>query len=148
MSLIYKKTILFSVAILSAVIINIVDSNSPFAGEYLTHEYNEDSIEIKSEDWYSQYFTGSSYMTTSEEPVLAFSACASNEDIALMLASAALSTHDQTKSLSSKEKLSNDGSYRVDIQSKTSSLELKYVVLRKEQVRSAPSQTCVLITQE
>lgn len=140
----YKTIIAFSAALIALV----TGSISSYANESLTSTHNADYIASDLESWYSKYFTGASYITKSEEPVLAFSACASNEDIAEMLASAALSTHNKTNIISSQEHLSNDSSYEIEIKSKTNALELNYVVLRKDQVRSAPPEICVLITQE
>ena len=139
------KTIVTFIATLIAVTAGTI---TPYAAETLTEHHDADEMVSDLHNWYSTYFTGSSYIAKSEVPVLAFSACASNEDIALMLASAALSTHDNITKISSHELLSDDSSYRREIKSKTSGLELKYVVLRIDQVRSAPPQICVLITQE
>lgn len=144
MRLNYKTLIAFS-----AVLIALATSSiTSFAEERQTVQHGTDYIDSELQSWYSDYFTGASYISKSGEPVLAFSACASKTNIALMLASAALSTHANTTSISSYERLAKDSSYEVEIKSRASGLELNYVVLRKSQVRSAPPEICVLITQE
>ena len=144
MSTNYKTILAFSAALIAIV----TGSVSSYADETLSETHNANHIASDLENWYSEFFTGASYITKSDVPVFAFSACASNEDIALMLASAALSTHNKTNIISSHEHLSNDSSYGIEIESKTSGLEVNFVVLRKDQVRSAPPEICVLITQE
>lgn len=144
MSLNYKTIIAFSAALIASVTCSIATN----ASENSTTLLDADYIAGELLNWYSDFFTGASIITNSEEPVMAFSACASNEDIALMLASAALSTHDKANIISSNERLSNDGSYELEVKSKTSSLQLNYVVLRTDKIRSAPPEICVLITKE
>ncbi|KIF53194.1 hypothetical protein H735_09695 [Vibrio owensii CAIM 1854 = LMG 25443] len=144
MRLNYKALIAFS-AVLIALVTGSITS---YATETAEVQYSTDNMDSGLQNWYSDYFTGASYISKSGEPVLAFSACASKVNIALMLASAALSTHANTTSISSFERLTNDSSYETEVVSQTSGLELNYVVLRKDQVRSAPPEICVLITQE
>ncbi len=112
------------------------------AGHSLHH------VDDKSENWYSEYFLGANYSLDTNEPVLAFSACASTEVVAEMLASATMSTSKKQMEISSTESNAQNSTLETTITSRVSGMELNYVVLRKDRVHSTPEQYCVLITQE